>query len=139
MIAVSSGFVPEKEKKVDADLIPDKRSYRMISKIRHVGLRVVDPKKSVDFYKGLGFKLLFCTVEKWGEKIISVVKMLSPCGVILELIEGNDWPRNHFAVEVDHINDEAVQKENEAFRVGYITDPDGHYIELVEVKREKCI
>jgi len=109
----------------------------MISHIRHVGLNVKDIDRSIAFYRKLGFSLFSRTTELWGEKIIDVAKMRAKDGAltVLELVQG-DWC-NHFAIQANDILITGLPLATGYMRknnVAFIQDPDGHYIELVEVK-----
>ncbi len=53
-----------------------------IESVNHVGIRVADKGRSIDFYKGLGFELLSDTGFEQGHPVI----MKHPSGVVLNLL-----------------------------------------------------
>ena len=76
-------------------------------KLRHIGVLVKNLENSVETYKAMGFN----PVGK--EESFRVRKMSDPEGRVIELIQGEY--HNHVAVN-------------------WLTDEDGNWIELVEVK-----
>lgn len=56
----------------------------MITSVRHVGINVVNLKRSVNFYKKFGFKIIYAQKEEW-DSILYIVKM-ELGGFVLELV-----------------------------------------------------
>ena len=110
----------------------------MIFNIRHVGLKVKDLDKSINFYRKLGFSVVSRTVEHWDSgPPIGVCKLKTMGGEVLELIEAVVWPENHFALlvddlwSVDHL-ERLKEKKDDKHHVIYVKDIDGHWIEIVQ-------
>jgi len=110
----------------------------MIFNIRHVGIKVKDLEKSIQFYRNLGFSVVSRTVSYWNQgPPIGVCKLRTMGGEILELIEAVSWPENHFALtvrdlwEVDHL-ERVNEKKTDNHHAIYVRDPDGNYIEIVQ-------
>ena len=110
-----------------------------VNRIRHIGLKVKDLDVSLNFYRNKGFIVIFRGREYWGKVKLEIAKLGLPGGdAVLELIQAEAWPGNHFAVEVDQIPfPSALVNPLIKESVTYIQDPDGHYIELVRLKGDK--
>jgi catechol 2,3-dioxygenase-like lactoylglutathione lyase family enzyme len=113
----------------------------MISRLRHVGMRVADLDRSVEWYSQWGFRPLGIAKEEWldGENTvdIKVAKLANALGQVIELIEG-DWPQYHISLTVGTIPmgvDVVRSKETKMVSVAYILDPDGNHVELVKELR----
>ena len=110
----------------------------MIFKIRHVGIKVKNLNKSINFYRNLGFSVISREIEQWDSgPPIGVCKLKTMGGQTLELIEGVVWPENHFALTVDELwSVEHLkvlkEKKSDKYHVIYVKDPDGHWIEIVQ-------
>lgn len=124
-----------------------------LSKIDHIGIRVREKRRSIDFYESLGFKLIVDTGFEKGHPIM----MRHPAGIVLNLLgpstEGDenvlmDIDRKyagytHMALKVDSLAEsEAFLTENSIAITGrftfkdmnsiFIRDPDRNVIELDE-------
>ena len=73
----------------------------MIKNIRHTGIVVRNLEKALKFYEGLGFLMLNREIEEgpYIEKIVGMknvivetVKLKSPCGALLELLQYYSHP-----------------------------------------------
>ena len=105
----------------------------MINDIRHIGIRVNDLNRMIEFYSHLGFRIVSHRCEDWAGRELEVCKMDAPTGdCVLELIKTHyDWPDTHFCIAVDAFPVSGIWslgKEN----VRYYQDPEGNYIEMVK-------
>ena len=141
----------------------------MISKIRHTGIVVRNIKNIKDFYEGLGFSTFIHQVES-GDFIdrivgmsnskIETIKMKSPCGSMIELLEYQSHPSSkkikiqasnklgcsHIALTVNDIDNvlkfiknnggyparDVAEDAKLKLKVAYCHDPEGNLLEIVE-------
>ena len=117
----------------------------------HVGLRVADLERSLEFYTGLGYKAL----GKVPETELGSLTMLKLPGdefVALELVHAPGRGRvdpgglNHLVIQVESMQDTVANLAASGIRVeapgspdgsadfwtAWVTDPDGYRIELVQ-------
>jgi lactoylglutathione lyase len=118
----------------------------------HVGLRVTDRERSIAFYTAVGYEVIGRVPETaFGELIM--LKLPDDEFVTIELVHdpargeiagGSDL--NHLVIQVESMDAtvarlaaEGIEAEppsspdgSDDFRTSWITDPDGHRIELVQ-------
>ena len=109
---------------------------------RHVGIPVKDIKAQTKFYKGLGFQVI--TSNDNDIQGLKTVKLKHPSSdVLVEFISGGSSiiKKNHIALTVDNVGEPScfirLIHTNPAVgiaKVGFIEDPEGNYIELVELE-----
>lgn len=108
----------------------------MITSIRHFALVVHDLGKAIDFYQGLGFRVVSRQKEEWEGEFLEICKMRGPPGIdwpLLELIQGNWFP--HISVTVDSLDEHcwgSVVHDRPGCRVCFKPDGVGNFIEMVE-------
>lgn len=121
-------------------------------KTLHVGLRVADLKRSLDFYTSVGYEVVG-EVPESGLGHLTMLKLPSDKFITIELVhdpngEAIDYDTrlSHLVIQVDFMDDTVSQLaargiEAEAptspdgsddFRTTWILDPDGNRIELVQ-------
>ena len=108
----------------------------MIKSIRHVGIRVRNMDKMIEFYTGIGLTLKSRTVEYWGDIELEVAKLATINNRVLELIKAKSWwPKNHIAFKVDEMPIfplvEITLEGPSKIGVRYLRDPEDNWIELV--------
>jgi lactoylglutathione lyase len=121
----------------------------MINGINHVGLKVVDMKRSLDFYcNKLGFKKAFEINKPDGEPWIVYIKVAEEC--FIELFyggnEGDRLREHHVCFKVDDIHETADRLKKNGVTLAdeisqglalnyqfWIVDPDGNWIEFMEM------
>ncbi|WP_010677666.1 VOC family protein [Bacillus timonensis] len=124
----------------------------MIKGIHHAGFSVVDMERSLDFYcNKLGFKKAFELQQSNGEPWIVYVKVAD--GNFIELfyegIEGEKERVRHICFEVEDIQETADQLKKNGVHLEveitqgkslnyqfWIKDPDGNWIEFMEMNPE---
>ncbi len=141
----------------------------MLNNIRHTGIVVRDLNKLISFYEGLGFSIDNRQIEKglYIDKIVGLdnvsietVKLKSPCGGLIELLNyishpdkkkiikqpSNKLGCSHIAISVKNLDkavifvqnnggsivNNPVSSPNGTVRVVYCHDPEGVLMELVE-------
>lgn len=115
----------------------------------HVGLRVTDRERSVAFYKYVGYEVIG-TVPETGIGHLTMLKLPDDEFVSIELVDdgrpvdhGTDV--SHLVVKVESLAAtvaalsaagiepvEAGMDTADGLRTGFVTDPDGRKIELVQ-------
>ena len=101
--------------------------------LRHVGIPVVNLDRSRDFYERLGFRMESWAREKWRRELQVMKLRTRDDSTCLELIEGVWQP--HIAIEVESIDPWRNLVEFCKEPAYYVRDPDGNYLELVEVRK----
>jgi catechol 2,3-dioxygenase-like lactoylglutathione lyase family enzyme len=115
----------------------------------HLGLRVTDLKRSLDFYTALGYAELGGVPEtEFGS--LTMLKLPDDPFVSLELVHDPARPVadvgavNHLVVQVDDLDATLAQlavrgvaaeppaEPGPGIRTAWLTDPDGYRIELVQ-------
>ncbi|AXI07746.1 VOC family protein [Oceanobacillus zhaokaii] len=124
----------------------------MIKGINHKGFHVVDMERSLDFYcNKLGFKKAFELNQPSGEPWIVYVKVADGCFIEL-FYGGTEGVKNraeHICFEVDDIQEtaELLKKRGVPLEVEiskgmalnyqfWVLDPDGNWIEFMEMNPE---
>jgi lactoylglutathione lyase len=117
----------------------------------HLGLRVADPKRSIAFYTSLGYEVLG-EVPATELGTLTMLKLPGDEFVALELVhdpthaQGGVGGLSHFVVQVEdlhatvaqlatrgvHAEQPASPDGSADFWTTWVTDPDGHRIELVQ-------
>jgi len=135
--------------------------------LRHVGIAVKEMEPMVTFYEGLGLKVIEDRKEDSGFILdllrlahpdLRTVKMETPDGsTLLELLYFRAHGRSrkcnacgkkttvlisrqgtsHISFMVDKIDVKAVVNPEKTFRVAFIQDPEGNFVELVEKIEEE--
>jgi lactoylglutathione lyase len=121
----------------------------MIIDINHVGLKVIDMERSVDFYcNKLGFTKAFELTKSNGEPWIVYIKVSEGC--FIELFyggeEGERLREHHFCFKVDDIYETRNQLKEKGVAIAddisqgralnyqfWIVDPDGNWIEFMQM------
>ena len=123
-----------------------------ISGIDHVGIRIGDRNRSIEFYRALGFNVVLDAGFDDGHPIVMkhsggvVLNLLGPASVkngVNVLMDGDDKPcgYTHIALRVDSLQETKQTLERldvaitgsfcfENMRAIFIRDPDGNVIEL---------
>ena len=123
-----------------------------IQSVNHVGIRVSDKQRSIDFYGGLGFDLLSDHGFEAGHPVIMkhpsgvVINLLGPATVtdgtnVLMDIEEKHTGITHIALTVASLDDARAFTEDEGIEITgsfsfgnmsaiFIRDPDRNVIEL---------
>lgn len=92
----------------------------------HVGLRVTDLERSLAFYKDLGYEVVG-EVPETSLGHLTMLKLPGDEFVTLELVSGKaESGLSHLVVQTDALADD------DGMHTEWITDPDGHRIELVQ-------
>jgi catechol 2,3-dioxygenase-like lactoylglutathione lyase family enzyme len=121
----------------------------MIKGINHVGLKVVDMERSLDFYcHKLGFKKAFELNQPNGEPWIVYVKVAEGCFIEL-FYHGKESVKereNHICFEVEDIHETAENLKKKGVTLAveiaqgmslnyqfWVVDPDGNWIECMEM------
>ena len=123
-----------------------------IQSVNHIGIRIREKSRSIDFYKSLGFEYIHGDGFEKGHPVV----MRHPSGVVLNLLgpANGNFATNilmdadekhtgitHFAMTVDYLDDAKAALESKgialtgAFSFGgmsavFIRDPDRNVIEL---------
>lgn len=117
----------------------------------HVGLRVTDLERSLDFYTSLGYEVLGAVPET-GFGRLTMLKLPDDEFVSLELVHDPAGDRvhpggfNHLVIHVQAMHETVAQLRtrgveaeppsspdgSEDFWTAWLTDPDGYRIELVQ-------
>ena len=120
-------------------------------KTLHVGLRVSDLERSLDFYTALGYEVVG-TVPETELGTLTMLKLPDDEFVSLELVHDSSRGRvdvgglSHVVVQVEdvhamaaHLGERGIQAEEPSspdgsadFWTSWVTDPDGYRIELVQ-------
>jgi lactoylglutathione lyase len=122
----------------------------MITGINHIGLKVIDMERSLDFYcNKLGFKKAFELNKQNGEPWIVYIKVADQC--FIELFYGGNegdvrLREHHVCFQVDDIHETADRLKNNGVTLAdeisqgmalnyqfWIVDPDGNWIEFMEM------
>lgn len=124
----------------------------MIKGINHMGFKVVDMERSLDFYcNKLGFKKAFELNQSNGDQWIVYVKVADGC--FIELFYGGVEEIKdrvqHICFEVDDIHETADQLKKNGVHLAvdiaqgralnyqfWVVDPDGNWIEFMEMNPE---
>ncbi|MET0763878.1 MAG: VOC family protein [Blastococcus sp.] len=118
----------------------------------HFGLRVTDPERSTAFYRAVGYEVVGSVPETaFGH--LTMLKLPDDDFVTIELVHDSAYREidvgaglSHFVIQVQSMDAtiarlaaEGIRTETPGlpdgshdFRTTWITDPDGHRIELVQ-------
>ena len=116
----------------------------------HIGLRVTDLERSLTFYTAVGYEVLG-TVEETAFGSLTMLRLPGDDFVTIELVHDPAKGAvdlgtgiNHFVIQVDSMDATAADlaangiaaelsgNAGDDFRTGWLTDPDGYRIELVQ-------
>jgi lactoylglutathione lyase len=119
----------------------------------HFGLRVADQERSLAFYAALGYEVVG-SVAGTSMGDLTMIKLPGDAFVTIELVSGSSANASgrgdglsHFVIKVESMDgvlaeltakgikpDEPPGSPDDSndFRTAWITDPDGHRIELVQ-------